>query len=738
MALHLKFSSKTVVTVTKALLCVSLTIPHFAAAQTTPAKDIARFQREAQAVTIIRDNWGIPHIYGKTDADAVFGLMYSECEDNFKGIERNYLYQLGRQAEADGQKSLYTDVTLQLVADSADAIKDYKTSPVWFKKLMDAFADGINYYLYKHPEVKPLVFHHFEPWYALMFTDGSVSATVTGGINLNETRSFYGGGIEKTGAVYRPRTNDRETGSNGFALAPPRTASGHAMLYINPHVPFYFRSEVQMVSDEGLNVYGAATWGQFFVYQGFNAHCGWMHTSSNADVGDLYAEKVVKKDGAWFYEYNGTLKRVTERKLVLNIKKGDGTEQKIITAYYTHHGPVLGSRNGRWLALRADNRSYKALLESWLITKANTFAEYKKAMDLLSNATNNTVYADDQGNIAFWYGNFMPKRDPKLDWTLPVDGTTPATEWQGLHTLNEIVHIYNPSTGWIENCNSTPFTSSGAASPDKNNYPAYMAPDGQNYRAITAIKLLKDAKNVTIDGLIAKGYDHYLAAFDVLLPSLFKAYDEAPDSIKKSLAAPVQYLKEWDRRTAANSAATTLAIEWGTIIFRAMPPAKTVEQSVYQTERVNELLKTMSSRQLLDYLTHAVNNLKEYYGSWDVKWGDINRYQRPANGVTFNDNAPSLPVGLTSSAFGQLPSFQSRAMNTRKRYGFSGNSFIAAVEFGPRLKAKSIITGGQSFDPASKHFTDQAEGFINGKFKDVLFYKADVLKHAERSYHPGK
>ena len=735
---YLKFSSKSIVTVKKILIFVFLNVPLFAAAQTISGNDISRFTHEANAVTIIRDNWGIPHIYGKTDADAVFGLMYSECEDNFKGIEQNYLYQLGRQAEADGQKSLYTDVTLQLVADSADAIKDYKASPLWFKKLMDAFADGINYYLYKHPGVKPLTLHHFEPWYALMFTDGSVSATVTGGINLNETRAFYGGGSEKSSAVYRPRTDDREMGSNGFALAPSRTESGHAMLYINPHVPFYFRSEVQMVSDEGLNVYGAVTWGQFFVYQGFNQHCGWMHTSSNADVGDLYAEKVIKKNGAWFYEYNGTLKPVITRKLVLNIKKGDGVEKKIIPGYYTHHGPVLGSRDGKWLSLKADNRSYNALLESWLITKANTFAQYKKAMDLLSNATNNTVYADDQGNIAFWYGNFMPKRNPKFDWALPVDGTTPATEWQGLHSLDEIVHVYNPSTGWIENCNSTPYTSSGTASPDKNKYPAYMAPDGQNYRAINAIKLLKDAKHVTLDGLIDKGYDQYLAAFDVLLPPLFNAYDEASDSIKQSLAQSIQNLKEWDKRTAATSAASTLAIEWGTIVFRAMPPAKTVEQSVYQTERVKELLKTVSNKQLLDWLVKAMNNLKEHYGTWNIKWGDINRYQRPADGVTFNDNAPSLPVGLTSSAFGQLPSFQSRTMNTKNRYGFSGNSFIAAVEFGPRLKAKSIITGGQSFDPASKHFTDQAEGFINGKFKDVLFYKGDVLKHAERTYHPGK
>jgi acyl-homoserine-lactone acylase len=395
----------------KQLLFVLLLSPMVLMAQKYSVNEISKFRHEAAAVTIIRDNWGIPHIYGKTDADAVFGLMYAQCEDNFKGLEQNYLYQLGKQAEADGEKSLYTDVTLQLVADSADAIRDYKASAPGFKKLMDAFADGINYYLYKHPKVKPRVFHHFEPWYALMFTDGSVSATVTGGINLNETKDFYGGS-EKLGAIYKPGIDDRETGSNGFAIAPSRSASGHAMLYINPHVPFYFRSEVQMASDEGLDVYGAVTWGQFFVYQGFNKHCGWMHTSSNADVGDLYAEKITKKDGKWFYEYNGILKPVTERKLVFNIKKGDGSEQKTIIGYYTHHGPVLGSRGGKWLALRANNRSYNALLESWLITKANTFAEYKKAMGLLSNGTNNTVYADDQGNIAFWYGNYIWSGQP--------------------------------------------------------------------------------------------------------------------------------------------------------------------------------------------------------------------------------------------------------------------------------------------------------------------------------------
>lgn len=618
---------------------------------------------------------------------------------------------------------------------------------------MDAFADGVNYYLYKHPQTKPQVLTHFEPWYALMFTDGSVAATITGGITLNETRRFYSDSTNaKYGALLNnkdkqdlmastieDRVLNKETGSNGFAISPKKSASGHALLYINPHVPFYFRSEVQLVSDEGLNAYGAVTWGQFFIYQGFNAHCGWMHTSSNADVADAYAEKVTRKDGKWYYEYNGQLKPVTQRQLVLNCKKGDKVEPVKITGYYTHHGPVLGSRNGKWLALKANNRSYNALLESWLITKAKTYGEYVKAMNLLQNATNNTVYADDQGNTAFWYGNFMPKRNSKLDWTQPVDGTTSATEWQGVHPLNEIVQVINPASGWIQNCNATPFSSAGISNPDPKKYPAYMAPDGQNYRGINAIKLLDKPEKLTLESMIAKGYDRYLAAFDVLLPQLFKAYNSAPDSLKSALAKPIQVLQDWDRYSAVNSAATTLAVEYGTRVFAILPRPASAEEGTYQTERVSKLMQTLTAAQQLDFFKQAIADLTTRYGTWNIAWGEVNRYQRPADGITYNDNEPSLPAASVASTFGQLPSFVSRTMNgTRKRYGYSGNSFMAAVEFGPRVRAKSLITGGQSFNPASKNFTDQAQMYLDGKFKDILFYKEDVLKHVTATYHPGE
>ncbi len=723
-------------------LLLFLLVPATCLSQRFSREEINRWEQQAKNITIIRDTWGIPHIYGKTDADAVFGLLYAQCEENFTRVERNYLEVLGRQAEADGEGSLYNDLQMRLIEDSAAAVKDYERSPGWFKKLLHAFADGINYYLYKHPEVKPAVLQRFEPWFHLMFTDGSVSATRTGGITIEEVRHFYG--KEKsshTAAIIKEDHQVELRGSNGFAIAPSRSMSKKALLYINPHVPFYFRTEVQLVSEEGLNAYGAVTWGQMFVYQGFNEHCGWMHTTSYADVADLYEEKVIQLKKGWFYEYEKKQKPVTTKPIIVYYKKDEQLVAVPVTAYYTHHGPVMGIRNDKWISLKEYNRSLNALIQSWVSTKANGLSAFKKAMGLLSNTTNNTVYADDKGNIAYWHGNFVPVRDPSYDWTLPVDGTTAATEWKGTHSLDEIVHLYNPTSGWIQNCNSTPFTAAGSSSPDKTKYPFYMAPDGQNARALNAISLLKDARHLTLDQLIGIGYNRYLAAFNILLPSLFEAYAHASDTIKNLLAEPIRFLKAWDKTANLNSVATTLAVDWAVQISQLLPRAATQEEGSNVIGCFKAMVTATTAQQKLAALTTVISDLEKTYGTWQQPWGDVNRYQRSA-GVAqqqFDDDKPSLPVALASSRWGSMPAFESRpTSHTKKRYGVSGNSFIAAVEFGKKVRAKTVITGGQSNDPGSKHFSDQAEMFVTGKFKEVFFYKEDVRKHVERQYHPGQ
>lgn len=705
----------------------------------TPA-EISRWKQQAQNVTIIRDNWGIPHIYGKTDADAVFGLLYAQCEDDFPRVEANYIEKLGRKAEVEGKSALYEDLLHRLVLDSLAAKKDFETAPAWLKKLCHAFADGINYYLVTHPQVKPALLTRFQPWWPLMWTDGSIGAISTGGATRQELQSFYTG---EAVAALPPRLDDEnEIGSNGFAFAPKLTQSGKSILYINPHVTFYFRPEVHMVSEEGLNAYGAVTWGQFFIYQGFNEACGWMHTSSQADVADLYAEKVKGANGKFEYRYDGKSKPVAEKEIVIAVKEGANITQKVIRTFETHHGPVVAKRDGQWLALKHHNRSARGLEQSWLRTKAKSFEEFKQVMYMKENTSNNTVYADNEGNIAYWHGNFMPKRDPKIDWSKPVDGTTSKTAWGPLHMVDDMVTIYNPKTGWIQNCNSTPATVAGESSLYLGKFPAYMAPDAENFRGINAVQhcLKVMPKSLDLDKTIALGYTRKLPAMEYIVPALLRALKSIGPN-NPDLHVMHDLLKTWKLESDTGSIATTIAIETAE---KMLPYIYRTESAIMNDKGFVGKLITYCDKapdsQVVRLLEATRENLEKRFGKWQVSWGEINRYQRLTGQLneTYDDTKPGIPARFAAATWGALPSYVSRTVDgSTRRYGYSGNSFICAVEFGEKVKAKSLLAGGNSNNPASPHFGDQAEMYANGLFKDVLFYREDVLKHAEKTYQPG-
>ncbi len=709
------------------------------APQAAADKDVANWEKQARQITITRDDWGIAHVAGKTDADAVFGVMYAQAEDDFNRVETNYLYSLGRLAEAEGEGEIYRDLRMKIFIDPGEMKAQYQKAPEWLQKLMDAYAGGLNYYLLEHPDVKPRVIKHFEPWMALSFSEGSIGGDIER-VNLNQLESFYGKTPLKTASIDELNRFVEPTGSNGAAIAPSNTASHHALLLINPHTSFFFRSEAQMTSEEGLNAYGALTWGQFFIYQGFNERAGWMHTSSGVDNIDEYLETVATKGDGFTYRYGTDDRAVKAGTITVPYKTASGLAQKDFTIYRTHHGPIVREAGGKWVSVRLMQEPLKALQQSYLRTKAKSYKAFKETMELHTNSSNNTVYADADGSIAYFHSNFIPKRDPKFDWTQPVDGSDPATEWSGVLSIDETPGLLNPANGWLYNTNNWPWSAAGANSPKRADYPAYVDRNGEeNARGFHALRVFDKKKDFTVTSLIAAAYDSYLPAFEVLMPQLLKAYDRAPASnrLKAKLAEQIQTLRGWDNRWSASSVPTALAVYWGEELGRRVGD----EARKAGVSADHYMANSATDDERLRALATASDTLAADFGSWKTSWGDINRFQRLTGDIVqpFNDAGPSIPVGFTSARWGSLASFGARTYpGTKKMYGTNGNSFVAVVEFGDKVQAKAVSAGGESGDPKSKHFNDQAARYSTGDLRDVYFYRQQLEGHTERQYHPGK
>ena len=704
--------------------------------------EVDRLEAIAERVEIIRDDFGVPHVYAKTDADAVFGMLYAQCEDDFNRIEQNYIWAIGRLAEVEGESALYSDVRARLFMTQEEAEEAYENSPKWLRELCDAFADGINYYLYTHPEVEPRLLTHFEPWMPFYFSEGSIGGDIER-ISTAKIKAMYEGEVQKAVAQVETQIQEQEllslydepAGSNGIALNGSMTASGNAMLLINPHTSFFFRGEMHVVSEEGLNAYGAVTWGQFFIYQGFNEKTGWMHTSTYTDVIDEYIETTRSTATGKEYRYGNEWRPIDSLKQSFTIRTDQGPQEKIMTLFRTHHGPITHEIEGQLTATAMMWSPAKALEQSFTRTKQSNYEGFRAMMDIKTNSSNNTVYADADQNIAYWHGNFIPQRDTRFDFSKPVDGSDPNTDWKGLHEVSEHITLLNPATNWLQNCNSTPFTAAGPESPKPEDYPYYMSTAPENFRGVHALNLLQQPNRHTLESLIELAYDTHLPAFEALLPGLVNAYDRSP---QPQISEEIELLRTWDYRTSKTSKAMTLAHFYATELYQRAPRPQGFSPM--------ELITYWGSDQdlggiRLEVFNTVVAQLQEDFGTSQIEWAEVNRYQRIDGAIrqAFNDSLPSVGIGHASGRWGALAAYGARySNNTKKIYGTRGNSFVAVVEFGEKVRAKSLLAGGQSGDPKSRHFDDQVELYAEGLFKEVPYYREDVLKRAIVTYQPGK
>ena len=670
-----------------------------------PAEDLA------SRVTIYRDTYGIPHVFGETNASTMFGFAYAQAEDNFWRIEDNYIRSIGRRAEVDGENGLGSDRRNRALEITRLAREEYARMPREMRTLLDAFAAGLNAFVADHPDVRPRLLTRFEPWYPLAFIR----------YNYFQSGFFWGAGFRPSDlqVAFEDASIDRkDLGSNGWVIGPSKSATGHAMLFINPHLPFFGPGQVyegHVKSGEGWNFTGYTRLGFPFPYVGHNESLGWVSTDNAADQADLYEETFDDPARPLAYRYGSGYRMAVEWVDTVLVKTAAGMERRPLTLRKTHHGPILGMRDGKPLALKMAKLEADGWLGEWYaMTRARRVSELAEAMRPLNMLFGNVMAADAEGNTYYLYNGAVPVRDPRFDWSGPVDGSDPATEWRGYHSIDELPQLTNPATGWMQNCNTTPFLLTSSGNPDPSAFPRYMVPEGDNGRGMVSRRILGAKSQFTWDQWVRAAFDTHVIAADSLLPGLLR--DVAGDPTRRArLADAIDTLARWSHRSDTSSVAMTLFDRWQ----EALRPG-------------------ITSGAALD---SAVARLEREWGTWRVRWGEVNRLQRIDERVDqrFSDARPSIPVMGVGGQHGAVFTYAAQpSPGQKRRYGVAGGSYVSVVEFGPTVRRLAVHTMGASGDPASPHYFDQAPLYARGEFRPAWFTLEEIKANLEREYKPGR
>ncbi len=702
----------------------------------TPA-EAADAAKLAQGVTIYRDAYGVPHIHGQTDAHVAFGFAYAQAEDYFWQVEDTYILSLGRYSEVHGHRGYNSDLLNRAFEVVPRSQENFELLEPALQDYCRAFAMGLNYYLAKHPETRPRLITHFEPWHMVAY-----GRHVMLELCYRYTRMYDN---------YLPRTYDRiwtTAGSNGWAIAPSKTQSGHAMLFVNPHLPWFGFAqmhEAHLRSDEGWSFTGATMYGNCVPTLGHNEFLGWTLTTNEPNIADTWRVTFDDPQHPLRYKFGDEHREAVEWTETVKVLVGADLRDRLVTFRKTHHGPIVGREDDQhYLAAQiAGQDSVSMLAQQLSLVRSRNFDEFRAGLSAQQFPVMNVIYADQAGNIFYLYNGRIPRRDPQFDWSKPVDGSDPRTAWQGIHTIDELPQLFNPPAGYVQNCNSSPFTTCDVGNPPREQFPPYMCEDADDdkRRAKMSRQILEAMHDLTFEQLETVAFDTTVYWAQHELPNYARRYDDLK-SQDPELAAKVkpyiEHLLDWDCRIAADSTAATLCEAWYEALYGMSYPAETLLPKYAD-----------DSKAPFRALIEVAKNLQTRHGDWQVAWGDLFRIQRRPQivdllGLAYDDRLPSLPCvagpGPMGIVFTQYYSPSIRipfVIDLKQRYGVVGACYMATYEFGPKIRGASTLNFGNSGDEKSPHYFDQAPLLSQKKLKPELFYWPDVLAGAKTVYHPG-
>ena len=678
----------------------------------TPAQSLA------DAVTIRRTAYGVPHIVADNLKAVAFGLAYAELEDRGEKVILPLI-------AARGVLSKFTDVEnvdQDMYAKLAQEITrdNYHLLDADTRDILDGFAEGVNYYLSKHPD-------EFPSWYYLTY-NGIDIATVSNSSAVPTARSARDFLKDLEEKKKMALAND-DVGSNTWAFAPERTKSGNAILMRNPHLSWeagYYEAHITVPGK--VNFYGDfRIGGMFSIICGFNDHLGWSTTNNHPDLEEVYALKVdsVRAD---HYLMDGGSFPLSRKLVEVEFKNGIGTGLITKEWLYTPFGPVIHRENGFiYVVKTADWKNYQRGQQLVAMIKSNTLEEWRSAMQKRHISSSNYTYADDAGNIFYIWNASTPKL------THPYKGDTIAHMaensdqiWTEFQDFDKIPQLLNPKGGYLQNSND-PFYLTNLNEP----FPVEGQPD--NYpkprlrlRSQHSLSLIDSDQKFTLEDVVEMKYSMKMFAADRLKGDLITIVSNNMD---EKLQGVDTYFQDWDNTSSASSQGSILFNEWFWN-YRSMVS----QDSVYKVQW--DIANPTSTPYGINHpdsafkaMVMAVDSLKTNYGSWKLAWGDVYRVRR---------GEVDVPVGGGSGTLGNFRVIYFNTDDDGKKSVVGGDGWVFAVEFGKKIKAYSILAYGQSNDPESPHFSDQAELFAGNKMKKVAFSEKEIKKGLQKVYRPGE